>query len=118
MGYAGDYFKTWNWETGFRYSRNEGQDLSIGEVSKPGLRAALLDTDPTTAFNPFFGFGARTHRGPGKGFMLPCITPVSMNCPFTMPRLTVTCSISPPAQSRLRLVASTTRPDSTVIGMR
>ena len=55
MGYAGDYFKTWNWEAGFRYSRNEGQDLSIGEVSKPGLRAALLDTDPRTAFNPFFG---------------------------------------------------------------
>jgi outer membrane receptor protein involved in Fe transport len=26
MGEFGDYFKTWNWETGFRYSRNEGQD--------------------------------------------------------------------------------------------
>ena len=24
MGEFGDYFKTWNWETGFRYSRNEG----------------------------------------------------------------------------------------------
>ena len=47
MGYAGDYFKTWNWEAGFRYSRNEGQDLSIGEVSQPGLRDALLSTDPT-----------------------------------------------------------------------
>ena len=46
LGYAGDYFKTWNWEAGFRYSRNEGQDLSIGEVSQPGLRDALLDTDP------------------------------------------------------------------------
>src|SRR5438094_2286683 len=28
MGEFGDYFKTWNWETGFRYSRNEGQNLS------------------------------------------------------------------------------------------
>ena len=46
LGYAGDYFKTWNWELGFRYSRNEGQDLSVGEVSQPGLREALLDTDP------------------------------------------------------------------------
>ena len=63
LGYAGDYFKTWNWEAGFRYSRNEGQDLSVGEVSKPGLRAALLDTDPATAFNPFFGFrGQNTSR--------------------------------------------------------
>ena len=59
MGEFGDYFKTWNWEMGFRYSRNEGEDLSIGEVSKPGLRDALLDTDPTTAFNPFQGFFGR-----------------------------------------------------------
>ena len=33
MGEFGDYFKTWNWELGFRYSRNEGQDISIGEVT-------------------------------------------------------------------------------------
>jgi outer membrane receptor protein involved in Fe transport len=56
MGEFADYFKTWNWETGFRYSRNEGQDSSIGEASQPGLRQALLDTDPATAFNPFLGF--------------------------------------------------------------
>ena len=56
MGEFGNYFKTWNWEAGFRYSRNEGQDLSVGEVSQPGLRDALLDTDPRTAFNPFLGF--------------------------------------------------------------
>src|SRR5881398_2966303 len=56
MGEFADYFKTWNWETGFRYSRNEGQNLAIGEVSQPGLREALLDTDPATAFNPFLGF--------------------------------------------------------------
>src|SRR5205823_14479151 len=55
MGEFGDYFKTWSWETGFRYDRNEGEDISISEVSQPGLRAALLDTDPATAFNPFQG---------------------------------------------------------------
>ena len=60
--YSGDYFKTWNWEAGFRYSRNEGQDLSIGEVSQPGLRDALLDTDPHTAFNPFGGFFRQNSR--------------------------------------------------------
>ena len=59
MGEFGDYFKTWNWETGFRYSRNEGTDLSIGEVSQPGLRDALLDTNPATAFNPFLGTQGR-----------------------------------------------------------
>src|SRR5438094_143425 len=48
MGEFGDYFKTWNWETGFRYSRNKGQNLSIGEVSQIGLREALLDTNRAT----------------------------------------------------------------------
>jgi len=62
MGEFGDYFKTWNWEIGFRYSRNEGQDLSGGEVSQPGLRQALLDTDPATAFNPFLGILGRNSR--------------------------------------------------------
>jgi len=59
MGEFGDYFKTWNWEMGFRYARNEGEDLSLGEVSQPGLRDALLDTNPATAFNPFLGFFGR-----------------------------------------------------------
>jgi iron complex outermembrane recepter protein len=66
MGYAGDYFKTWNWEAGFRYSRNEGQDLSVGEVSQPGLRQALLDTDPRTAFNPFLGING-VNSGQARG---------------------------------------------------
>jgi iron complex outermembrane recepter protein len=58
MGEFGDYFKTWNWEMGFRYSRNEGQDLAVGMASKPGLREALLDTNPATAFDPFLNFNA------------------------------------------------------------
>jgi iron complex outermembrane recepter protein len=62
MGWAGDYFKTWSWEGGFRYSRNEGTDLSVGEVSQPGLRAALLDTDPATAFDPFLNFSAHNTK--------------------------------------------------------
>jgi iron complex outermembrane receptor protein len=62
MGEFGEYFKTWNWETGFRYSRNEGQDLSTGEVSQIGLREALLDTNPATAFNPFLGLRGRNSK--------------------------------------------------------
>jgi iron complex outermembrane receptor protein len=58
MGEFGDYFKTWNWELGFRYSRNEGQLLSVGEASQPGLRDALLDTNPATAFDPFLNINA------------------------------------------------------------
>ena len=62
MGEFGDYFKTWNWELGFRYSRNEGQDLSVGEASQPGLRDALLDTNPATAFDPFLNFSAHNTK--------------------------------------------------------
>jgi iron complex outermembrane recepter protein len=62
MGYIGDYFKTWNWEAGFRYSRNEGLDVSVGEASQPGLRQALLDTNPATAFDPFLNFTGHNTR--------------------------------------------------------
>jgi outer membrane receptor protein involved in Fe transport len=70
MGEFGDYFKTWNWESGFRYSRNEGQDLSVGLVSGPGLREALLDTDPATAFDPFLNFtGHNTNQARSKVYV-------------------------------------------------
>src|SRR6266481_4471065 len=62
MGEFVGYFKTWNWELGFRYSRNEGQDLSVGEANQPGLRGALLDTDPATAFDPFLNFTAHNTK--------------------------------------------------------
>jgi iron complex outermembrane receptor protein len=59
MGEFGDYFKNWNWELGFRYSRNDEETLTGGVVSATGLRDALLDTDPATAFNPFLGILGR-----------------------------------------------------------
>jgi iron complex outermembrane receptor protein len=59
MGEFGGYFKNWNWETGFRYSRNYEETLTSGVVSKSGLREALLDTNPATAFNPFLGIFGR-----------------------------------------------------------
>ena len=62
MGEFGDYFKPWNWQLGFRYSRNEGQDLSVNEASQPGLREALLDTNPATAFDPFLNFTAHNTK--------------------------------------------------------
>jgi hypothetical protein len=62
MGEFGDYFNPWNWELGFRYSRNEGQDLAVGEASQPGLRDALLDTNPATAFDPFLNFNAHNTK--------------------------------------------------------
>jgi iron complex outermembrane recepter protein len=55
MGEFGDSFKNWNWELGFRYSRNYEENLTGGVVSRSGLREALLDTNPATAFNPFLG---------------------------------------------------------------
>src|SRR5438874_4303152 len=62
MGEFGDYFKNWNWELGFRYSRNDEETLTGGVVSAAGLRETLLDTDPATAFNPFLGFRGRNTK--------------------------------------------------------
>src|SRR6266481_1196393 len=59
LGEFGDYFKNWNWELGFRYSRNDEETNAGGVVSKSGLRDALLDTNPATAFNPFLGILGR-----------------------------------------------------------
>ena len=49
----GDYFKTWNWESGFRYTQDQRTQRFGGIVDNNALRAALLDTNPATAFNPF-----------------------------------------------------------------
>ena len=53
LGEFGDYFKTWNWETGFRYSEDSREERDGGIVDANALRQALLDTNPATAFNPF-----------------------------------------------------------------
>jgi iron complex outermembrane receptor protein len=53
LGEFGDYFKTWNWEAGFRHNEDDRVELFSGIVDNNALRAALLDTNPETAFNPF-----------------------------------------------------------------
>jgi len=53
LGEFGDYFKTWNWESAFRYNEDDRAQLLGGIVNNEALRAALLDTNPATAFNPF-----------------------------------------------------------------
>jgi iron complex outermembrane receptor protein len=49
----GDYFKTWEWESGFRYSEDSRVNKFGGIANTTALRQALLDTNPATAFNPF-----------------------------------------------------------------
>ena len=53
LGEFGDYLKTWNWETGFRYNDDHRVERFGGIVNNNALRVALLDTNPLTAFNPF-----------------------------------------------------------------
>jgi iron complex outermembrane receptor protein len=53
FGEFGDYFKTWQWESGFRYNEDDRVERLGGIVDNNALRAALLDTNPATAFNPF-----------------------------------------------------------------
>src|SRR4029450_6907876 len=45
--------KTWNWESGFRYNEDQRIQRQGAIADNNALRAALLDTDPATAFNPF-----------------------------------------------------------------
>lgn len=59
MGEFGDYFKSWNWELGFRYSRLDKDNAFGGVPTTSALREALLDTNPATAFNPFLGYLGR-----------------------------------------------------------
>ena len=59
MGEFGYYFKNWNWELGFRYSRNNEENVFGPVPDTSALRKALLDTNPATAFNPFHGFFGR-----------------------------------------------------------
>ena len=61
MGEFGDYFKTWNWELGFRYSRMRA-GLGHRRSEPAGLREALLDTNPATAFDPFLNFNAHNTK--------------------------------------------------------
>lgn len=53
MGEFGDFFKTWNWELGFRWNEDYRVERFGNIVNNNALRNALLDTNPATAFNPF-----------------------------------------------------------------
>lgn len=64
----GDYFKSWDWESGFRYNEDSRVNRFGGIVNSNSLRQALLDTDPATAFNPF-GINANTHSAIDRVFV-------------------------------------------------
>lgn len=53
LGEFGEYLSKWNWESAFRYSEDDRNERFSGIVNTPNLRAALLDPNPATAFNPF-----------------------------------------------------------------
>jgi iron complex outermembrane recepter protein len=53
LSWFGDYFKTWQWVAGFRYNEDSRIERIDHNVGSSALRAALLDTNPATAFNPF-----------------------------------------------------------------
>ncbi len=44
---------SWNWETGFLYSQDVRREKEGGDVNLTALTAAINDTNPATAFNPF-----------------------------------------------------------------
>lgn len=68
LGEFGDYFKTWGYEASFRFDRNYNEDVFAGAISKPGLRDALFDSNPATAFNPF-GLNQNTQTALNRVFV-------------------------------------------------
>src|SRR5262245_58985185 len=46
LGEFGDYFKTWQWASGFRYNEDSRIERRGGIADSNALRAALLDTNP------------------------------------------------------------------------
>jgi iron complex outermembrane receptor protein len=53
FGNAWDKLKTWEWETAVRWNEDYRVERVGGVVNNNALRAALLDPNPATAFNPF-----------------------------------------------------------------
>lgn len=53
LGEFGEYLSKWNWESALRYSEDDRIERFSGIVNTTNLRAALLDPNPATAFNPF-----------------------------------------------------------------
>jgi len=68
MGEFGDYMKTWNWETGFRFNEDHRLERFGGIVNNNALRQALLDTNPATAFN-MFGLNQNTKAAIDRVFV-------------------------------------------------
>ena len=62
MGEFGDYFKTWNWELGFRYSRNEGRICPSAKLASLGCGKHFWILNPATAFDPFLNFNAHNTK--------------------------------------------------------
>ena len=64
-----DILKTWGYEIGFRYNRDDRLERFGGIVNNNALRIALLSTDPRTAFDAFgrnlngSGIAGRTNFG-------------------------------------------------------
>ena len=107
MGEFGDYFKTWNWEMGFRYSRNEGERFSTGEVSEPRIAGRTSGYGSSYGIRSVPEFQCSQHQGgQAKSLCRRCTTQVSMSCRLAMPQLTATYSTFPLGRSHLLLAAS------------
>lgn len=49
------YIDMWDWESAVLYSRAETLDTAYNRISASALQAAINETDPSKAYNPFIG---------------------------------------------------------------
>ena len=102
MGEFGDYFKTWNWELGFRYSRNEQENLLGGVVSKSGCAKRCWIPIRLRRLIRSWASSAATARPRSAESMLLCTVPAPLNCLWAISILTAICSIFRRGQSPSR----------------
>lgn len=60
------YIDLWDWESAVLYSRADTEDMAYNRINVAALQAAINETDPSRAYNPFIG-GNFDHVNYGAG---------------------------------------------------
>ena len=96
MGEFGDYFKSWNWELGFRYSRNDGAILfrRRGEQRQACAKRCWIRIRLQRLIL-FWGSLVGTAKPPSAEFMLLCTKAANLSCLWVISLSTAICSIFP-----------------------
>ena len=83
----GNYFKNWNWEAGFRYSRDRCDTLLAGKVASAGRACAMLSwirIRLRPLIRSWEPYRSQYRGGDRAGFMLPGTKRLPLSCAFRL----------------------------------